>query len=477
MVRRPVAAGTLLFACKSMCPVVEKHRLAKVMLSRLVFCPQAEFENFLSLYDYEARHANIWDKLLGTHSLEAGTPMERPAERKIDEVQVARILERNAHAWDQLNIHGTTSDGQWVGVWPLAAMLNHSDRPNVQRLFLGDLMVCRASVDLPTGSELLDCYTSPFQPLSLRAQQLRQDFGFEPSSPRSILEAALLSPQESVALLERLDTIIDEVSKRPIHSVSQSLAELVNAIDAFVSSSLRHFDQRSREPSLRSACSELWPNETAAIAGVSERLVERVSLLLCGSFLPVFKASAFCTAQMGAASAVAAYERCLAILEEVAPASAYHVHWAGQCARHAAHARAAPDVLSRCVAYAQKWGSRGCGAELFHAMISGALAWPDDLLSLAETEMVSKVPLALGWEHRIEELGTALKVYITIPVHVSPSDVHIDIAAAEVVAAYADSSLQILLPVKTEPSQAPAAKFKKRERQLMLELPKAQTAG
>lgn len=47
-----------------------------------------------------------------------------------------------------------------AGVWILASYINHSCLPNIERAFIGDMIVIRAAQDLPAGSELTHSYIS-----------------------------------------------------------------------------------------------------------------------------------------------------------------------------------------------------------------------------------------------------------------------------------------------------------------------------
>ncbi|KAL4816959.1 hypothetical protein BDW67DRAFT_175224 [Aspergillus spinulosporus] len=48
------------------------------------------------------------------------------------------------------------------GIWPLASYINHSCDSNAQRSFIGDMMVVRATRDIPNNTELTFWYKSPF---------------------------------------------------------------------------------------------------------------------------------------------------------------------------------------------------------------------------------------------------------------------------------------------------------------------------
>lgn len=48
------------------------------------------------------------------------------------------------------------------GIWPLASHINHSCNSNARRSFIGDMMIVRATRDLPPNSEITFWYKSPF---------------------------------------------------------------------------------------------------------------------------------------------------------------------------------------------------------------------------------------------------------------------------------------------------------------------------
>ncbi|KAJ5042254.1 uncharacterized protein L3040_004807 [Drepanopeziza brunnea f. sp. 'multigermtubi'] len=55
----------------------------------------------------------------------------------------------------------TASSGHSSGLWILAATINHSCFSNCRRSFIGDMLIIRASQDLPADTELLWAYRNP----------------------------------------------------------------------------------------------------------------------------------------------------------------------------------------------------------------------------------------------------------------------------------------------------------------------------
>lgn len=47
------------------------------------------------------------------------------------------------------------------GVWPMASYINHSCYGNAYRAFIGDMMIVRATRDLPPDTEILFWYDPP----------------------------------------------------------------------------------------------------------------------------------------------------------------------------------------------------------------------------------------------------------------------------------------------------------------------------
>ena len=65
------------------------------------------------------------------------------------------------------------SDPQRSGLWLLPSFMNHSCRPNVQRVIAHDRLFLRAGRDLRAGDELFDSYVSVLRPLVHRRAALQ----------------------------------------------------------------------------------------------------------------------------------------------------------------------------------------------------------------------------------------------------------------------------------------------------------------
>jgi hypothetical protein len=75
-----------------------------------------------------------------------------------------------------------------LGMYPLAAMLNHSCVPNAIRVFSGDVMVAHANTNIVKGQEIVWSYLPPTQPYPVRSDTLQNRYGFECACERCVLE-------------------------------------------------------------------------------------------------------------------------------------------------------------------------------------------------------------------------------------------------------------------------------------------------
>lgn len=65
------------------------------------------------------------------------------------------------------------------GIWPLASYINHSCYTNARRSFIGDMMVVRATRDLPANTELTFWYKSPLDNDTKTKELDLRHWGFE----------------------------------------------------------------------------------------------------------------------------------------------------------------------------------------------------------------------------------------------------------------------------------------------------------
>merc|ERR1711957_315343 len=144
------------------------------------------------------------------------------------------------------------------------------------------------------------------------------------------------------------------------------------------------------------------------------------------------------------------------------------------------------------------WASRACygrGAGVFERLMQSQ-GWPEDLIALAleaspdshekepqglplaKPEVAGSIDAGVAAEstlsHTLVDNGNALLLSIALPEGVEPAAVELDLAA-HVVSATAHAEvplrLHVELPRLVDPDLAPPAKFKKRGRWLVLELP------
>jgi hypothetical protein len=76
------------------------------------------------------------------------------------------------------SVEGTAPYSRILGLYPLAAMINHSCSPNAVRVFVGEVMVVHACAVIPRGSEIVWSYIVPNQPYHVRSNEIYSKYGF-----------------------------------------------------------------------------------------------------------------------------------------------------------------------------------------------------------------------------------------------------------------------------------------------------------
>lgn len=79
---------------------------------------------------------------------------------------------------DAASVAGTAPYSRVLGLYPLAAMINHSCSPNAVRVFVGEVMVVHACAVIPRGSEIVWSYIVPNQPYRVRCNEIYSKYGF-----------------------------------------------------------------------------------------------------------------------------------------------------------------------------------------------------------------------------------------------------------------------------------------------------------
>ena len=116
---------------------------------------------------------------------------------KISDEDLLLIIRRNAfgpdfYSYDKMqdNIFKNVAFHRILGLYPLAAMLNHSCTPNAVRVFCGEYMVVHATHQVKTGDEFVWSYIPPTRGYKQRQLSI-QNFGFTCTCPRCTLEKSL----------------------------------------------------------------------------------------------------------------------------------------------------------------------------------------------------------------------------------------------------------------------------------------------
>ncbi|CAE8692898.1 unnamed protein product, partial [Polarella glacialis] len=105
----------------------------------------------------------------------------------VDSKLVERIVRHNYHEVERPFGEDSRTEEAEIpprcGLWPLAAVVNHSLSPNVTRSFLGHTACYRLVRDVAAGEELVDNYIDPRLPREERAMFLARVHGIRDEGP------------------------------------------------------------------------------------------------------------------------------------------------------------------------------------------------------------------------------------------------------------------------------------------------------
>eukprot|EP00927_Polykrikos_kofoidii_P066631 TRINITY_DN62193_c0_g1_i1.p1 TRINITY_DN62193_c0_g1~~TRINITY_DN62193_c0_g1_i1.p1 ORF type:complete len:750 (-),score=109.73 TRINITY_DN62193_c0_g1_i1:461-2677(-) len=491
-----VGESELLFACKAFA-TAEKDGLLNAVIQEFERSPETIRKRLLCLFD----GTNGNDLVPAELNMEGRPSCIVPGEEgpPCDEAlrdRIEQILKFNTFARDTLTAYGASDDTDLCGLWMLPSFLNHACRPNVQRTFIGDMMICRAAQPLPAGSELVDTYVSPFQAVQLRRERLQLDHGFHCSCIRCVLEEKSLSSETVQGLLGKLDSIVESVHVT-------GLATAAKALDAVSEDALREARMAAssakvtlaKDKRLLATCVEMWGQKAVDSTGLSSSARTCFERLLCAPFMAIFKGAAFIRKQTGEpALSSQAYQRCLDVLEEVSPGGAYHAHWAAERALQArlvvdssttTDVKGATASMASAARYARRWHAVCYGRAAFKSCMERC-GWPASLIDASDTTLLqesggqnsrerdscsqedpgrvegsSKEDIAVPgsatretaaelavlpqsipsnlpevpsqWDWSLDHESTSLILSIAIPMGVEPSDLQLDVASERVV--------------------------------------------
>jgi hypothetical protein len=172
----------------------------------------------------------------------------------LDIDNILSIIRRNAfgpdfHGYDKIakcwteRANSECCYDRLLGIFPLAAMINHSCCPNAVRVFgcipalngktsEREVMIVHASANIPKGTEITWSYLSPATPFAVRRGMLSSKYGFTCQCTRCAKEEEALS----IAELQGLFALADEGwSSRDTNRCDQGEEKLVSSIERIFS--------------------------------------------------------------------------------------------------------------------------------------------------------------------------------------------------------------------------------------------------
>eukprot|EP00804_Cyclotella_cryptica_P005915 CCRYP_000183-RA/>CCRYP_000183-RA protein AED:0.00 eAED:0.00 QI:324/-1/1/1/-1/1/1/183/551 len=203
---------------------------------------QKIFDSFLSQMSSDDVPKTEMDVLLAKSSVNSDNDGEN-FRRNLDNETILGIIRKNAfgpdyHSYDVIanwwlnnstNPDATSVYGRLLGVYPLAAMVNHSCFPNAVRIFGSlpsskmnkkcrslttqederqEFMIVHSSTALTKGTEIRWSYLPPTTPFNPRRKYLKAKYGFDCQCARCINEQEVnspASPDEWIQLSTQLD--------------------------------------------------------------------------------------------------------------------------------------------------------------------------------------------------------------------------------------------------------------------------------
>eukprot|EP00931_Biecheleriopsis_adriatica_P018001 TRINITY_DN12724_c0_g1_i1.p1 TRINITY_DN12724_c0_g1~~TRINITY_DN12724_c0_g1_i1.p1 ORF type:complete len:390 (-),score=57.42 TRINITY_DN12724_c0_g1_i1:78-1247(-) len=220
------------------------------------------------------------------------------------------------------------------GLWPLVAYMNHSCRPNVHRNFVGDLVVCRASVDMKAGTELVDTYTTLCQPALSRQVSLSR-YGFTCDCLRCKLENHLLPVADAKLLVDKVDAVMDtpnKVNRKALKELFSSWEKVESKVRQHIRQAIQQ-KRKTLEQSLKLVALDLGG--------------EVLEQLMFSSFGQVTMTVARIAKQLSDhGSCAEACSRIVSMLAALAPCSPQHALYHRWLALHSFYGRS-PQVRAR----------------------------------------------------------------------------------------------------------------------------------
>jgi hypothetical protein len=215
---------------------------------------QRTFDSFVSQMSSEDVPSAELDVILADVSLHS----DKNVNMELEEETIVNIIRRNAfgpdyHNYDTIADYWTKNAdtiqepayNRLLGVYPLAAIINHSCSPNAIRIFgtipasiktkplLGrEVMIVHASVPMKKGTEVMWSYLPPTTPFNARHEMLESKYGFSCQCNRCVCEKKAMDGRE-----------FDQIAKQNIDD--SSLPKTIQILEAaFISNSISSEAQR-----------------------------------------------------------------------------------------------------------------------------------------------------------------------------------------------------------------------------------------
>ena len=94
-----------------------------------------------------------------------------------------------------------------LGMYPLAAIINHSCASNAVKVFAGEVMAVHANAPISKGEEIVWSYIPATQPYHTRQEQISEKFGFQCKCKRCVLECEALDEADISDGLKAFDSL------------------------------------------------------------------------------------------------------------------------------------------------------------------------------------------------------------------------------------------------------------------------------
>ena len=149
----------------------------------------------------------------------------------VSDETLLEIIRHNAfgpdfHNYAQLEANlSSNAYNRILGLYPLAAIINHSCQPNAVRVFSGEVMIVHACAPIKEGQEIVHSYVPPTQPFPIRQALLLNKFNFRCLCVRCNIEGNL------GALHDQLEASLAPINQSNLRWSRKNLEPLVKYLE------------------------------------------------------------------------------------------------------------------------------------------------------------------------------------------------------------------------------------------------------